>query len=136
MVVPTMLQRILPALAQRGETLPGLRNLSYGGGRMPLDVVKSALRQLPHVGFTNAYGLTETSSTISLLGPEDHRAALDSDDPAVAARLRSVGRPLPGIELEVRDPDGRPVGAGVRGEVWVRGPQISGEYRGRGSQLV
>ena len=43
----------------------------------------------------NAYGLTETSSTIALLGPDDHRAAFASDDPAVRARLGSVGQPLP-----------------------------------------
>ena len=50
-----------------------------------------------------AYGLTETSSTIALLGPEDHRAAFQSDDPAVRQRLGSVGQPLPTVELEIRD---------------------------------
>lgn len=135
MVVPTMLQRILSVLADRGETLPRLRNLSYGGGRMPIALIEAALAQLPHVGFTNAYGLTETSSTITLLGPEDHRAALESDDPAVRARLGSVGRPIPGLDLEIRNDDGAPVGTHVQGEIWVRGPQISGEYKGTGSQL-
>lgn len=135
MVVPTMLQRILSVLTERGETLPQLRNLSYGGGRMPIELIEAALAQLPHVGFTNAYGLTETSSTITLLGPEDHRAALESDDPAVRARLGSVGRPIPGLELEIRDGEGSPVGVRVQGEIWVRGPQVSGEYKGKGSQL-
>jgi acyl-CoA synthetase (AMP-forming)/AMP-acid ligase II len=83
---------------------------------------------LPHVDFVNAYGLTETSSTIALLGPDDHRAAIASADPAVRARLGSVGRPLPTLELEVRDADGRPLPAGVAGEIWVRGEQVSGEY--------
>lgn len=135
MVVPTMLQRILAVLSERGETLPQLKNLSYGGGRMPLELIEAALGQLPHVGFTNAYGLTETSSTITLLGPDDHRAALESDDPAVRARLGSVGRTIPGLELEVRDAETNPVGPRVQGEIWVRGPQISGEYKGGGSQL-
>jgi len=35
----------------------------YGGGRMPVPVIERALRLLPDVGFVNAYGLTETSST-------------------------------------------------------------------------
>ncbi|WP_026556564.1 class I adenylate-forming enzyme family protein [Arthrobacter sp. 35W] len=135
MVVPTMLQRILSVLAQRGEALPQLRNLSYGGGRMPIELIEAAMAQIPHVGFTNAYGLTETSSTITLLGPDDHRAALASSDPAVRARLGSVGRPIPGLELEVRDAEGAPAGTRVQGEIWVRGPQISGEYKGKGSQL-
>jgi len=128
MVVPTMLGRILDELERRGERLPALRHLSYGGGRMPLPVVERALRLLPGVDLVNAYGLTETSSTIALLGPDDHRAALASDDPAVRARLGSVGRPLPSVELQIRDDDGVPVPAGVSGEVWVRGEQVSGEY--------
>ena len=44
MVVPTMLGRILDVLEQRGEHLPTLRSLSYGGGRMPLPVIERALR--------------------------------------------------------------------------------------------
>jgi fatty-acyl-CoA synthase len=131
MVVPTMLGRILDILESRGETLPNLRALSYGGGRMPLTVIERAMLRMPHVGFVNAYGLTETSSTIALLDADDHRAAQGSHDPAVRRRLGSVGRPLPTIELEVRDPHGASVNAGVVGEVWVRGEQVSGEYVGR-----
>ena len=70
---------------------------------MPLPVIERAMALLPDVGFVNAYGLTETSSTIALLGPEDHRTALASDDPAVRARLASVGQPLPSVEVSIRD---------------------------------
>ncbi|GAA1098114.1 class I adenylate-forming enzyme family protein [Pseudonocardia alni] len=128
MVVPTMLGRILDVLEEQGAGLPLLRHLSYGGGRMPGPVVERALRLLPHVDLVNAYGLTETSSTIAVLGPADHRAAVDSPDPAVRARLGSVGRPLPGVEVEVRSADGRPAEPGEVGEVHVRGEQVSGEY--------
>ena len=131
MVVPTMLSRILEVLEARGERLPHLHSLSYGGGRMPPSVIERALNRLPHVSFVNAYGLTETSSTISVLRPDDHRAARTSKDPAVRRRLGSVGRPLPGLELEIRGPQGEPVPCGAVGEVWVRGEQISGEYLGR-----
>jgi acyl-CoA synthetase (AMP-forming)/AMP-acid ligase II len=128
MVVPTMLDRILKVLETRGQGLPDLRALSYGGGRMPQPVIERAMKLLPQVDFVNAYGLTETSSTVSVLGPEDHRAALTSADENVRRRLGSVGRPLPTLELEIRDPDGKPVPAGVSGEVYVRGEQIAGEY--------
>jgi len=131
MVVPTMLARILDAMEESGIELPDLRLLSYGGGRMPLPVVRRALAQLPQVDFVNAYGLTETSSTIALLGPADHREALSSDDAAVAARLASVGRALPGVEVEVRDASGAPLDPGEAGEIVVRGEQVSGEYEGR-----
>jgi len=128
MVVPTMLGRILDVCAARGERLLGLRHLSYGGGRMPLPTVEQALSLLPHVDLVNGYGLTETSSTITVLGPDDHRAAIASADPTVRSRLGSVGRPLPSVEIEIRDADGRAVEAGRVGEVFVRGAQVSGEY--------
>jgi len=132
MVVPTMLNRILDVVDADGRGLPSLRSLAYGGGPMPRPVVERALRTLGGLGLVNAYGLTETSSTISVLGPEEHRAAFESDDPAVRARLGSVGRPLPGVEISIRDPEGQPVPTGEVGEVWVRGEQVSGEYQGRG----
>jgi acyl-CoA synthetase (AMP-forming)/AMP-acid ligase II len=125
MVVPTMLGRILDVLQEQREELPALRHLSYGGGRMPVAVVERAMALLPDAGFVNAYGLTETSSTISVLTPDDHREAVRSDDPLARARLGSVGRPLPHLEVEIRD-----------GEVCVRGEQVSGEYLGRGSVLT
>lgn len=128
MVVPTMLGRILDELEARGEQLPTLRHLSYGGGRMPATVVERALRLLPHVDLVNAYGLTETSSTISVLGPGDHRDALATTDPAVRARLGSVGKPLPSVQVEIRDADGAVLPPGEQGEVFVRGEQVSGEY--------
>jgi fatty-acyl-CoA synthase len=131
MVVPTMLGRILDTLDARGQALPGLRHLSYGGGRMPEPVIRRAMAMLPDVDFVNAYGLTETSSTVAFLGPEDHRRAIASDDPVWQRRLASVGVPLPTLELDIRDPEGRSVPRGGAGEIWVRGDQVSGEYLGR-----
>ncbi len=128
MVVPTMLTRILGVLQDSGERIPSLRHLSYGGGRMPARTIEAAVRLFPHVDFVNAYGLTETSSTIAVLGPADHRRFAASDDPAARRRLGSVGRPVPGVQIEIRDRNGAPVGAGVCGEVFVRGEQVAGEY--------
>lgn len=135
MVVPTMLARIVEQLDARGEQLPALRSLSYGGGKMPAPVIERALELMPDTNFVNAYGLTETSSTIAILGPEDHREALASDDPAIRARLSSAGQPLPAIEVTIRDESGTEVDAGVSGEIWVRGEQVSGEYLGLGSRV-
>jgi fatty-acyl-CoA synthase len=136
MVVPTMLGRVLDAMEATDTLLPSLRHLSYGGGRMPVEVVQRAMEMLPNTGFVNAYGLTETSSTIAVLGPDDHREALASDDPDVRRRLGSVGRPSPAIEVSIRDELGEPVPAGTPGEIWVRGDQVSGEYVGRESRAV
>lgn len=135
-LVPTMLKRIVDALEGQGDAaLPELRALSYGGGKMPLPVIEKAMRLFPSTDFTNAYGLTETSSTIAVLGPEDHRAAASSADPRVRRRLASVGRPLPSLEIEIRDPEGKPLPPRTHGEICVRGEQVSGEYLGRASRV-
>lgn len=134
-VVPTMLDRIVSALSEQPVELPTLRNLAYGGSKVPLPLVRRALELLPGVGFVNAYGLTETSSTIAVLGPDDHRAALAADDAAVARRLGSVGQIVPGIEAQIRAEDGSVLGAGETGELFVRGEQVSGRYTDIGSVL-
>ncbi|MFF0011529.1 class I adenylate-forming enzyme family protein [Streptomyces sp. NPDC005374] len=131
MVVPTMLARIMDTDGL-DRSVPSLRALAYGGARMPVRVIETALGAWPHVDFVNAYGLTETSSTISVLGPREHRDALASDAAGLRARLGSAGVPLPGVELEVRDEVGEVVGAGASGQIWVRGEQVSGEYAGQG----
>lgn len=120
-VVPTMLARIVAHLeADPGSHPATLRHLAYGGARMPLPVLERALEMFPGTGFVNAYGLTETSSTVAVLGPDEHREAASSTDPAVRRRLQSVGRPVPGVEVAVSD-----------GEILVRGPQVSGSYLGQ-----
>ncbi len=125
LVVPTMLARVVDHLGADGSAhLPALRSLAYGGAPMPVTVLERALDAFGETDFVNAYGLTETSSTIAVLGPDDHRVALASDDPAVRARLGSAGRLLPGVEADVRD-----------GLLWVRGEQVSGEYAGMDSVL-
>jgi len=131
-LVPTMLGRVITRVdAGASADLSAMRAVAYGGGRMPTELIERALELFPKTDFTNAYGLTETSSTIALLGPEEHRAARSSSDPQARARLGSVGRPLPTVQVEIRDEEGRPLPAGERGEIYVRGDQVSGEYRER-----
>ena len=136
-LVPTMLARIVDHLEASGEAakLPSLRAIAYGGGKMPLTTIQKAMRLFEGVDFTNAYGLTETSSTIAVLGPDDHRAAAASDDAEVQKRLTSVGRATGAVEIQVRDEDGTPLPHGQAGLIFVRGGQVSGEYLAQGSQL-
>lgn len=134
-VVPTMLDRIIAELNVHPTPLPALRTLAYGGSKVGLPLVRTALELLPEVGFVNAYGLTETSSTIAVLTPEDHRAAHGADDEAARKRLGSVGQPVPGIELQIRAEDGTILGPEEIGELYVRGDQVSGKYAGIGSVL-
>ena len=128
MVVPTMLARIVDAIGEGTADVPTLRTLSYGGAKVSQRVLFEALDKFPTTGFVNAYGLTETASTIAVLGPDDHRAAIQSDDPAIRRRISSAGQVLPMVEIELRDELDHPVAQGDTGLIFVRGEQISGEY--------
>ena len=128
MVVPTMLVRLVDAVKDGPADVPSLRSLSYGGSKVAERVLRAALVAFPDTGFVNAYGLTETASTIAVLGPEDHRAAITSEDPAVQRRLASAGQVLPTIEVEIRGDADVPLPAGDVGIIHLRGEQIAGEY--------
>lgn len=136
-LVPTMLTRVVDHVEKSGWVAKDLhlRALAYGGGRMPLSTIEKAMNIFPGVDFTNAYGLTETSSTICLLGPDDHRQAAAAREPLIRRRLTSVGCPLPSIELQIRDDSGAPLPPETPGNIYVRGSQVSGEYKGIGSLL-
>jgi acyl-CoA synthetase (AMP-forming)/AMP-acid ligase II len=69
LLVPTMLARVVASLPDGDAGTPTLRSLAYGGARMPLPVLEQALRAFPGTGFVNAYGLTETASSITVLSP-------------------------------------------------------------------
>src|SRR5262249_54209085 len=134
-VVPTMLARITQHLDGQVADVPSLRIIAYGGSKIPRPVLERALNAFPQGDFLPSYGLTETSSGITVLRPEDHRAALASDDPVVAARLGSVGVALPGVELQVRGANGEVLPAGQTGQLWVRGSRVSHAYLELGSAL-
>src|ERR1700733_15293276 len=121
MLVPTMLARIVDHLDGGAADVPALRAVAYGGARMPRPVLEKAVLCMPGVGFTNAYGLTEASSTIAVLGPDDHRDALAAADPAVRERLGSAGRLVPGVEGQIRDESGAGLLAGPPRALRVRG---------------
>ncbi len=132
-VVPTMLARLLAWVASRPHppAFSSLASLASGGAMLPVPVARRVMELWPHVGLVNGYGLTETSSTVSVMDPASYRAAMHSTDEAVRARIASVGRPVPGVEVQVRRPDGAVAGIGEQGEIFLRGDQVSGEYIGR-----
>jgi acyl-CoA synthetase (AMP-forming)/AMP-acid ligase II len=114
-LVPTMLQRILDHRDFTNTDLTSLIAIAYGAAAAPGPLVRRAMAALPHVAFANVFGQTETLGAYTSLLPEDHR------DPN---RVGSVGKPLPGVEVRVVDPDtGADVEAGVVGELWVNTSQ-------------
>ena len=117
-LVPTMLQRILDHPDFRSTDLTSLAAIAYGAAAAPVALVRRAMAEMPNVGFANVFGQTETLGAYTTLLPDDHR------DPN---RVRSVGRPLPGVEVRVVDPDTwADVKVGTIGELWVNTTQNVG----------
>jgi acyl-CoA synthetase (AMP-forming)/AMP-acid ligase II len=86
-VVPTMMKQLLDQPDLHARDLSSLEVLSYGGAQMPFPVIRRAIERFPkNVGFVNAFGQTETTSTLTVLGPEDHRL---EGTPARSKRGRS-----------------------------------------------
>jgi acyl-CoA synthetase (AMP-forming)/AMP-acid ligase II len=114
-LVPTMLQRILDHPDFGNTDLTSLLAIAYGAAAAPVALMRTAMAAMPHVGFANVFGQTETLGAYTTLLPEDHR------DPN---RVGSVGRPLPGVEVRVVDPEtGIDVEPGTVGELWVNTSQ-------------
>jgi len=123
----------VPALIAVMNQVPGaaardyssLEVLCYGASPMPLPVLRAALALFPRVMY-QVYGMTEQSGAVSLLEPEDHA------NPAVVHRLVSAGKPIAGVEIEVRDTvTGDRLPPGAPGEIWVRSDQRMGGYWGK-----
>jgi acyl-CoA synthetase (AMP-forming)/AMP-acid ligase II len=129
-VVPTMLKRILDHPDFGRYTCTSLEVLAYGAAPMPLSVIRRAIAMFPPtVGFINAFGQTETTATVSMLLPEDHR--LEGSPPEVERKLQrllSIGRPLPDVEVRIVDAEGAEVAPGEIGEIIVHTPRLMKGY--------
>ncbi|MBM3939562.1 MAG: long-chain-fatty-acid--CoA ligase [SAR202 cluster bacterium] len=137
LVVPTMLKQVLDHPEFPGRDLSSLRVLTYGGASMPPSLIERAIRALPRVQFINAFGQTESGSTIAMVPPEDH--VLEGPAEVVARRrkhLGSIGKPLADIEVRVVDEDGKPVAGGVTGEIVARGPRLMRGYWGQEAETA
>ncbi|MFR9805041.1 long-chain-fatty-acid--CoA ligase [Pseudonocardia sp. RS010] len=117
-VVPAMIQTILASPRIGTADLSSLECIAYGGAPMTEALLTRAMDTLG-CGFLAVYGMTETAGTVVTMAPEDH----DPGGPR-SHLLRSIGRPLPWMELEVVDPaTGTVVEPGRVGEIRVRGGQ-------------
>ncbi len=132
-IVPTMMKQVLDDPAFSRTDFSSLTNLAYGGAPMPIAVIRRAIQAFPStVGFVNAYGQTETTSSLTLLGPDDHRIQGTSAEVELKLkRLNSIGKPLPDVEIRVRDDASNFLPAGEVGEIIIRTPRIMKGYAGR-----
>jgi acyl-CoA synthetase (AMP-forming)/AMP-acid ligase II len=96
-----------------------LQNISYGASPIAEDLLVKA-KDVFGCKFSQLFGLTETSGAGTWLAPEDH-------DPA-KKKLRSCGKPLPGLQLRIVDGAGKDVPVGDVGEIILKGPTIMKGY--------
>jgi long-chain acyl-CoA synthetase len=113
-VVPTMLQLLLTKPLEDYD-LSSLRYVTSGGAPLAPEVEAEFRRRVPSAAVRQGYGMTET-------------AALIAANPVSAGKPGSVGRPVPGTELEIRDTDGRPLPTGEIGEICCRSPGVMRGY--------
>jgi acyl-CoA synthetase (AMP-forming)/AMP-acid ligase II len=127
-VVPTMLKRIMDAPDFDRYDIGALRLITYGAAPMPFEVVCRAIEVFT-CDLMNAYGQTESTSSLTYLGPDDHRMNGSAEANAKKLhRLRSVGRPMDDVEVAIMDAAGNPLPAGAEGEICVRSARVMKEY--------
>jgi acyl-CoA synthetase (AMP-forming)/AMP-acid ligase II len=128
-VVPTMLKRIMEHEDFAKYDLSSLKLITYGAAPMPYEVVSRAVDVFT-CGLMNAYGQTESTSTMTYLGPEDHQIPKEPgpERDRKMHRLRSVGRGMDDIVIAIMDERNNILDAGSEGEICVMGPRIMSEY--------
>jgi long-chain acyl-CoA synthetase len=113
-MVPSMLQMLLQQRLEEYD-LSALARLTSGSAPLPPQVTEDFRKRLPNVEIGEGYGCTET-------------AAIISTSPRGQVRVGSVGRPAPGVEVRIEQPDGSPTAPDAEGEICVRGPVLMSGY--------
>lgn len=121
-LVPTMLSWVMDHPDFNSTDLSSLESLSYGAAPMPYPVIRRAIDLFPPtVNFANAFGMTETTSTVCVLTPEDHKLTGTAEEiDKKLRRLSSVGKPLPGVDIKILTDGGEPEEVNKIGHVYVR----------------
>jgi fatty-acyl-CoA synthase len=116
-LAPAMVNALMALPDIEARDLSSVRLIINGGEKMPIPLIERIQRVFPSAWFADAYGLTETVSGDTFL-----------DRDSIVSKLGSVGRPCLHLELQVWDEEGRPVPAGERGEIVLRGPKVFKGY--------
>lgn len=130
MLVPTMLKQIIDNPDFSKYNISSLKVITYGASVMPFEVITKAMKVLPGVRFINAFGQTETASTITMLGPEDH--IIEGTEEVKQKKLKrlasSIGKPLPDVQVKIVGENGENLPPGKIGDIVAKGPRIMSGY--------
>jgi long-chain acyl-CoA synthetase len=114
-LVPTMLTMLLAHASFPAADLSSLGTVVVGASPLPDDLA-DAWEERSGSRILQGYGLTETAGGVAL------------DRPGQRRRRGACGPALPGTDLQIVDEHLRPLPPGRRGEVCVRGPQVTPGY--------
>jgi acyl-CoA synthetase (AMP-forming)/AMP-acid ligase II len=119
-LVPATIQAMTDQPGLRAEDLISMRHFMYGAAPISVDLLERAVAAFG-CDFVQMYGLTETCGGATCLLPADHVPG--------HPRMRSAGKPLPGVEIRIVEPGGdRPLGTGQVGEICLRTPAVMCGY--------
>jgi acyl-CoA synthetase (AMP-forming)/AMP-acid ligase II len=123
-LAPTMIHAIVEHLAATGDPVPPtLHAVTYGSSGIAPSLLAEAIEVLG-VDLHQGYGMTELGGNAAFLGPEEHRRGL-AGEPRL---LTCAGRPGPLVQIRLLDDDDHEVPTGQRGEIVVRGEQVTIGY--------
>ena len=130
MMVPTMLKMILDHPDFGKHNLKNLKIITYGAAPMPKTIIEDAIKKLPWIKFINAFGQTETASTITMLPPEDHimENSTSEELKTKRKRLTSIGKPLDDVEVRIVNESGENVQTNEIGEIVAKGERLMKGY--------
>ena len=123
LLVPTMVQMLVDHPGIDKYDLSSLRDVLYGASPMNEAVMERAMKKLPNVRFTQAYGMTELSPCVTVLPWRDHLG-----EGREKGRHRSAGRPTYMVDVRIVDALDRPLPHGVVGEIAARGETVMMGY--------
>ncbi len=113
-MVPTLIRALIDGLRAEQQPAPVMKGMFYGAMPMDQALLRDAMETLG-CDFLQFFGMTEIAGAATCLAPEDH-------DPARPRLLRSVGKPYPGMSVQIRAPDRRTLARGEHGEIWIKSP--------------
>jgi long-chain acyl-CoA synthetase len=115
--VPSMVMGVLdsPDFARRDTS--SVRGVAYGGAPAPPELVRRIKAHFPGGQPSNGYGLTETSSVVTMNSGDDY-----------VRKPQSVGPAVPVCEVKVVDESGAALAGGETGELWIKGPNVVRGY--------
>ena len=112
--VPPMFLMLARFAPENAAKMHNLRITVSGGGALPVDIGAAFEKAFNHP-ILEGYGLTETSPAVAVNRPDNNKPG-------------TIGLPLPDVEVELRDEDGKPVPMGEVGELCVRGDLVMQGY--------